>query len=793
MRAFLTNYIALIDEIKQFLIEKMLQKGSLAQEWTEIFLKREMFCEFIRNFDKNNDLSKELENNIEKVFNYLLPFPSKIDQSFIPLDTLKKKFLPQVFEKWRWVIQEGGKSDKLTITPYIFEIIYNFEKGRQTKGVVSTPIIFANKITKKAINQYFIIESSKRKADIEFSTDIKVLDIATGCGTFYLEIVRILVNRNLENNTLESKKRVILDVIRNCAYGIDIDKEALLIARIRLLFLAIQFLQEVDLDFLKNLIQYSNLIHGNAIIGLVKPNSSSINEYDDFTTKNKIERELFEEQIPFHWYDKLPEIIENGGFDIILGNPPYIGYGSIHKDQKDVLKVLYPEIYSGLNDLMYFFVARALELVKPGKGIIGLLISRYFLEARYSSKLRSYCAKNSWITHIIDFREFKFFDVISNNVIVIFMRRKGENTLNKINTYYSRLISTKITIEDLVENILDQSEKDNSNLFKNITLNEKQINEHQWLLVPLEINVIIERIQRESGRLGDVCHTGTGFHTGKDQIFIKNLQKGENGFFATISDSNNQERVFPLESELIKEIIKTPDILPFIVCWEAKYVILVERHTNINQYPLVYEYLLNFKDELSSRYECKKGLAKWYEIAQIRNKDFFSRKQKIVCPYRAPIPRFAIENKMRFHSIDCTTIVLKKESNFTEYFVLGVLNSALFEFLIQMTAKKLDAKKLELYPKYLSDLPFKIPKTGSDKELVKQIEINVEKLSILLKNGEISKKRKRNILDSARRIKSLHTEEEIYSLIRRNDELVYDLYGISKDEIDEIEKIVLDF
>jgi adenine-specific DNA-methyltransferase len=216
-----------------------------------------------------------------------------------------------------------------------------------------------------------------------------------------------------------------------------------------------------------------------------------------------------------------------------------------------------------------------------------------------------------------------------------------------------------------------------------------------------------------------------------------------------------------------------------------KYVIFTKRGININDFPLTRNYLEKYKEILKKRYEVKKGLAKWYELAQVRNLHIYNAKTKIICPYRSRVPRFAIDKNQRYSSIDCTSLI-PKESNFPDiYFILGVLNSELIANYLAVVAKKLDAKKIELYPKTLSQIPLKLPQTREDKALYNEIAEITKKICHLLECLKLEPEHHRILLKYGKKglNRTGKDNQELLKLTESLDTLVYQFYGV-KDMID---------
>jgi hypothetical protein len=108
---------------------------------------------------------------------------------------------------------------------------------------------------------------------------------------------------------------------------------------------------------------------------------------------------------------------QSQGFDIVLGNPPYVRQEKI-KDQKDALKPHYPDTFTGTADLYVYFYDRALQLLRPG-GVLSYITSNKWYRAAYGEKLRTHLGKTTSLLHAIDFGDAPVFTAISYPTIVI--------------------------------------------------------------------------------------------------------------------------------------------------------------------------------------------------------------------------------------------------------------------------------------------------------------------------------------------------------------------------------------
>ena len=808
-----------MDEINHFC--KDLLKRTIFFAFYISNLKKESPSSSLERFQDHSDLISAMFeiSHFKDIADIFFPLDSKIIKSLtnIKRNTVNKILL-ELIGGFSWNLSPKLHTENETLTPKIFDDIFSIERTENLDhpGLVYTPYNYAAwmvrscfqrhlarklKITNFDINDLDSIESNKIKLLKKTISQIQVLDIAIGSGVFYLAALDFLMelNKRLFNYDKSLTIFYFRKILKNNLYGIDINEHVLIICKIRLVLRILRENPLIQINNIFEIINELNIKTGNALVGFTsKPRGNTNSGCSDLDKlllrgiKDRIvnSQEIINKYKIFHWFNEFPQVFrmpEKSGFDIIIGNPPYIGYRYLGDSTKRVLKHLYPKIYTGLNDYYYYFIWRTKQLLAP-KGNCALILARYFLEARYAHKLRFHLFKSNYIDTIIDFREFKIFPRGINSVI-LFMRNSFKLT-KKIPVYIIK--NHKISSQSVLHELEILSETNQLQpVLQNFTRIKAEIKNNRLLLVSSTLRDLLNRIVDQGIPLNQVCAIGTGYHSGKDSIFSPNIMEEDKGFFAEIRDIDVITR-YPLEHKIIKRIVKSSDILPYRIReLKKKYIIYTERGININDFPLTQQYLENYKELLKNRYEVRKNLAKWYELAQVRNPHIYNAKMKIMCPYRSRIPRFALDKNQRHSSIDCTSLTPKETKFPNIYFLLGVLNSELIEIYLIAVAKKLDAQKIELYPNTISEIPLKIPQTKEEEVLYKDITETTKKICQVLESLEFKPEHHQLLLKYGRRGFSKMKEDvqELLGLTKSLDMLVYQLYGI----VDKIETIKSEF
>ena len=368
-------------------------------------------------------------------------------------------------------------------------------------------------------------------------------------------------------------------------------------------------------------------------------------------------------------------------FDYIIGNPPYIGHKSLGKEYKNFLLKEYSEVYRDKSDIYYCFYKRVIDLLSED-GIVSIITPRYFLESISGKHLRNYILNNSYINEIIDFNGSNIFKNISIASCIITLSKKCI-TYN-IDVHKLKNSKLKLNYVDSLEYYL------NDDNFYNIKIKQSDLNE-DWIISNKENLDIYNKLESYGQyRLKDICISFQGIITGCDKAFI--IDKRD-------TDENIEEK------KLLKNWVKNKHIKKYKLDENKKLLIYSNDIVDEEEYPKSINYISNYKEKLLNRRECRKNIRKWYELQWGREKSLFERK-KIMYPYKAKENRFAIDYKNSFCSADVYSFYIKEEyeNEFSYEYIVGLLNSSVYDTYFKTFAKKMTSDLYDYYPNKVMEI-----------------------------------------------------------------------------------------
>lgn len=549
--------------------------------------------------------------------------------------------------------------------------------------------------TPKVVVDY-IMEKTLKGHDIIENPYLKVLDISCGCGNFLLEAYDILYEL-FEKNIEDLAKR----------YGEEYWKAENLHNHILSNCIYGADIDREAVDILKTSL-------------LEKKQNSKVDKLNIYCC----------DSLNTSWYSR---------FDYIVGNPPYIGHKNLDKEYKQFLLKNYGQVYKDKSDLYFCFYEKIIGILKEG-GVSSIITPRYFLESPSAKYLREYIKSNVIIDELVDFLGANVFKNIGVASCIITFNKKLKQEQQKDPIDVFRIKNEDISINTL-DNLSNFIQKD---LFEHFSIDVDALGD-EWVIVNRDKYDFYNKIQSTCEYvLDDIAVSFQGIITGCDKAFI--IEKDD-------------DRIKKVSESLLKNWIKSKGINPYIVS-EARHKLIYSNDIKSEEeYPVVInEFIGRYREKLENRRECKKNLRKWYELQWGREKSLFERK-KIMYPYKSNNNRFAIDYQNNFSSADVYSFFIKDEyiDEFSYEYLVGILNSEVYNKYYKITAKKMSKNIYDYYPNKVMKIKiFKDHNYYKIEKLSKQIISDSYEINEILKEkdlkSDIINQKKENISKLQREI-----------------------------------------
>lgn len=508
---------------------------------------------------------------------------------------------------------------------------------KEVNGAVYTP---------KYIREFIVNETIANIDKIKSIEEITFGDIACGCGGFFLTIAKF-INKNFGKSYYK--------IFRENIYGLDIQNFSIERTKILLSLLAIT--QGEDREYFN-----FNLFEGNAL--------------------------------NFDW-SKVEGIRQNNGFDIIVGNPPYVGATKIDAESKQLLKN-WSVSSSGKADLYIpFFQIGMVNL--NNTGILGYITVNTFIKSLNGRAVRKYFSDNNFDLSIIDFGGEQLFKSRSTYTCICTIGKKPSSLIRYLNTKSANI--TNIKKKDFIK--LSYSKLDDF---------------EGWYLNQEKINSLISKIENTGEPLGKMFEIRNGFATLKNKLYLFKPIKVSDEFY--FFEQNGKE--IKIEKGICRNAIKPNTlkseseienhteklIFPYELIEEnnlfsepKRLIKIFEEPYLKTQFPFAYQYLKSKKKNLAQRDKGTREYEKWYAYGRNQALTFFG--YKLLFPYISISPCFVYTDDKDLLFYNGYAVISNSRNDLL--ILQKILMSKLFWFYIKHTSKPYSGDFFSLAKNYVKN------------------------------------------------------------------------------------------
>jgi hypothetical protein len=448
--------------------------------------------------------------------------------------------------------------------------------------------------------------------------------------------------------------------------------------------------------------------------------------------------DLYNQNSQSDWFDSEWQFGVKDGFDIVIGNPPYIRQEKI-KQWKAQFKQSY-QVFTGTADIYTYFYEKGFNLLSEN-GHLCYITSNKWMRAKYGEKLRYFFKNDTGLKQIIDFEGKQIFENATVDTNILLCGKQKTDSFN-----YQK-----------------QLPNENNPLF---TMSIADLSSNAYTLQPPEILALKKKIE--------IC--GTPLKDWNINIYRGILTGFNEAFIIDTAKRNELIAQDPKSAEIIRPILRGRDIKAYEHNWAGLWIIFIPWHFPLHkdksitgvsekaerafqgQYPIIYNHLLQYKDKLSKRNKAETGIRyEWYAMQRCANTYLAEfEKEKIVWQRVTKKAMFCLVKPDIFIQDSMAFITTNENTNY----LMAILNSKLIKLFVEMFVHKYGDAGYLLSNQYVEQLPIpQISKTAQQPfiELVDKI------------------------------LQAKQDGKDTTALETQIDKLVYQLYNLTNDEIKIIE------
>ncbi|QIR85451.1 DNA methyltransferase [Paracoccus sp. AK26] len=529
---------------------------------------------------------------------------------------------------------------------------------------------------------------------------LKIVDPACGSGAFLITSLRYLLDewkalgdlrRTLFNDPMvREENAMIADILRRNIYGVDINAASVEIAKLALWLhtaSANQPLSSLD----------EHVVEGNSLIGPAF--------YEGLAPYNNDELERIN---AFDWQAAFPEVFERGGFDAVVGNPPYVklqNFRRVHADMADFLARRvgaggqYHSTQTGNFDLYLPFIEKGINLLND-RGRLGYIAPSVWIMNEYGEALREHIAAGQNLYGWIDFGSFQIFD---------------EATTYTALQFFSKSPSNAVRVATAPDGYIPEEPWAGPSAalpYARLPYADR------WLLLTGPERDLIDRLARTCIPLGDRRMTRAvfvGIQTSADPIYHL-TRRGPGRYECAPRGNNAQSFEVRIEDAIMKPLVSGEEAKRYLDPLTDTYLLfpydlsrngsaLIPADVMARDFPQAWAYLRRWETELRARENNKMDNdANWWAYNYPKNLNK-QETPKLMVAQLVPSLRVSADPDGAFYINNVRVNGIAAAQGVSLWYLLGVLNGPVADFVFRRIAKPKDNRFFEANRQFIAPLP----------------------------------------------------------------------------------------
>ncbi len=666
---------------------------------------------------------------------------------------------------------------------------------KKAGGVFYTPTFIVDYIVKQTVGRLVEQRTPKQVAQL------RILDPACGSGSFLLGAYQYLLDYHLRwytandpeaetrrrqpavyqgpggewRLTSSEKKRILINNI----FGVDIDRQAVEVTRLSLLLKVLEgetdesigsqmsLFREAALPDLDN-----NIKCGNSLIGPEYYRGRLLPDEEEMRRVN-----------PFDWAGEFPAIMAAGGFDVVIGNPPYIRIQVMKEyapTEVEFYKRAYQAASKGNYDIYVVFVERALQLL-GARGRMGFILPHKFFQAKYGQPVREVIAEGRHLAEVVHFGDQQVFAGATTYTCLLFLDKAGSPSFHYTQAHDLNAwrLSGEATEGDIQAGKATGAE---------------------WNFVVSAGASLFERLSEMPVKLGDVAsNIFQGLVTSADPVYLLEPTGPESHGYVPVK-SHSTGKAYMLEGGVVWPLCKgSLDIRRFTAV-PSKHVlfpydaaasastgrtVLITEQVFRERYKNAWEYLCENYELLRNRERGKMKHGGWYGYVYPKSVSLFARR-KLLTPSIASSASFTLDSSGGLHFVGSGGgggggygIILSDETEMEYKYVLGLLNSRLIDDYLKHISTPYRGGYFAYNRQYIERLPIRNIDFNNPADVARHDSV----VALVERMLELHKKLAAATMQSDKTL----FQRQIEATDRQIDALVYELYELTPAEIKIVE------